>query len=286
MIRRLLLLAVPVALAVSACANDQLGQEPPVCQRDPSSIDFTTGLIIQMQAVPDAALVPCIDALPAGWDYEHVVAESGRSRFWISSDRMGENFLEVTLTPSCSPSLLADIGIFQPGVDEYRDVEMVSSSVNPVIITVTGREVDYAQVLKNLIEGESLNDRRPFVRLDTRDVPLAEKVSEAQDAGDPIIIVGEQDMLANTADLQLPGETGTRRGLGISELIDRLDDRLPAPRYEGTWTYVFQGGCITYEFDAEGPDVDTLEERDVAVALGFLDADNARQVLRDAGVMQ
>ena len=92
-------------------------------------------------------------------------------------------------------------------------------------------------------------------------------------------------MLANTADLLLPGETVGRRGLAIDDLIDRLDDNLSAPSYQGSWTYVFAGGCITYEFDAEGPDVDTLDD-DVPVAVGFLDAENARQVLRDAGVIE
>lgn len=285
MTRPLVLLAGVVALLVTACANDQLGQDPPVCQRDPSSIEFTTGLIIEMQAVPEAVLVPCIDALPAGWDYENVVAQSGRSRFWISSDRMGDNFLEVTLTPSCTPDESADFGISQPGVEEYRNVENVSSSVSPVIISVTGREIDYAQRIKRLIEGESLNGRRPFVELDRRDLPLSAKVAEAREAGDPIIIVGEQDMLAGTADLVLPGETSARRGLDIDEVIDQLDDRLPPPSYTGTWMYTFAGGCITYEFDARGPDVDTLLD-DVPVAVGFLDAENARQVLRDAGIIE
>jgi riboflavin biosynthesis pyrimidine reductase len=153
-----------------------------------------------------------------------------------------------------------------------------------VIVPVTGREANYARSIETELEARQINDRDVFVVFDTSDDPLADKVAAAAGRDRPIIVVDEQDALARTATLQMPDETQSVRGLDLEDLFERLEDRLAKPSFVGTWYRVFEGGCITYEFDAEGTGVDRLAE-DVEEALGLFPAGVVRQAMRSAGLL-
>jgi hypothetical protein len=56
-------------------------------------------LLLMAQSVPTASLVPCVQALPAGWTLGEVQVGDGRSRILLNSDRGG--VLTVELTGSC-----------------------------------------------------------------------------------------------------------------------------------------------------------------------------------------
>ena len=61
------------------------------------------GVILMAQSVPTATWVPCISAaLPLGWQFHHFDARNGVSRFWLDSDRDGQQAVEVRLTESCA----------------------------------------------------------------------------------------------------------------------------------------------------------------------------------------
>ena len=50
------------------------------------------------QSVPTATWVPCIrTALPLGWNFHHLDARNGVARFWLDSDRDGQQAVEVRL---------------------------------------------------------------------------------------------------------------------------------------------------------------------------------------------
>ena len=283
---RRFLAVVVLALVAGACGNSNLGRAVPACPVDPNVITtFSGAIILEMQAVDTAEYVPCLNDLKAGWSYEDLVPERGLSRFWLDSDRLGSHFLEVSLTPSCevgSASELTTDGV--TGVTEFREVELVGSSVTMVIVPATGREADYARIIEAELEARQINDRDVFVVFDTSDAPLAEKVASAAARDRPIVIVNEQDALDGTATLRMPDESQSTRGLDLDDLFDRLEDRLPEPSFEGTWFRVFEGGCITYEFDAKGPGVDRLAG-DVEDALGLFPAGEARRILRSAGIL-
>lgn len=72
-------------------------------------------LILTAQAVPSAALVPCVAELPAGWSYAGTDIRSGRARFWLDSDRGGLHAVEVELTRSCDTSKAVEV---RPAPDE------------------------------------------------------------------------------------------------------------------------------------------------------------------------
>lgn len=280
-----LAIVVALALAASACANSNLGREIPACPTDTGAINsMGSSMILQMQAVDTAEYVPCLNDLKVGWSYEHLVAERFQSRFWLDSDRLGSRFLEVTLTPECEWGAATEVSASQDDASEYRDIEVTGSTVTIVIVPVTGRETAYALGIEGELEARQINDRQVFVVFDERQIPLAEKVSNASGRDRPIIIVDEQDALAGTATLQMPGETQSVRGLDLDELLDRIEDRLPEPSFTGTWFTVFQGGCITYEFDASGPGVDRLAG-DIEEALGLFPAGEIWGILRERGVV-
>ena len=58
-------------------------------------------MILAAQAVPSAALLPCVAALPSGWQVGGADIASGRSVFWLDSDQAGARAVTVTLSAAC-----------------------------------------------------------------------------------------------------------------------------------------------------------------------------------------
>ena len=279
--RRRLGLGLVLLLVGSACANNQLGRAVPECRGD-----LTSTMVIQIQSVPSAEFVPCINELQFGWEYLDLVPKLGNSRFWISSDRSGDRFLEVVLTDGCQVDASLGSSEILSGVNQYRDVTVVSSRAFVTIAPASDREVPYAEVVERTIEAEAINGRTVIVTYDQRDLPLTVKIDEAHDRGRPLIVIEQQDELnsPSTVGLALPGESSIRRAIELEELTERLDGFLVKPSYKGKWVMVFDGGCITYLFDAEGPEVETLIG-DVTNGLGFFPAGEVQRQLRDAGLL-
>jgi hypothetical protein len=278
---------IAMALLTASCANANLGRSVPACPPDRDAISqITATMVLQMQAVDSAEYVPCLNDLNAGWTYEDLVPQRGESRFWLDSDRLGTSFLEVTLTAACDVSGLSEIAGSEADVAEYRDVDLIGSTVTVVIVPVTGREKEkeYAQGIEAELEARQVNDRQVFVVFDDDDAPLADKIDEARQRDRPIIVVDEQDVAFGTATLQMPDDDLARRGLDVDDMLDALEDRLPEPSFTGTWARVFEGGCITYEFDAKGPGVDRLAD-EVEDALGLFPAGEVRRAMRAVGLL-
>jgi hypothetical protein len=53
------------------------------------------------QAVPSAILFPCIERLTPGWSYGGSEVRSGYVHFWLDSDRVGTDAVDVTMTAAC-----------------------------------------------------------------------------------------------------------------------------------------------------------------------------------------
>jgi hypothetical protein len=176
-VKRLALAAVALAVVTAGCARHDLNLSPacPQIGEGPEDSEVSGSMTLMVQSVPDAALYPCVDRLRPGWRTEFVDAERARTTIALSSDRLGRNFLEVVLTPSCRPS------------DDAVELTVVQGEAGLVL---------YQDV-------------------------------EKQPAGQ--------------------------------------DDE---GEYEGSWWYVFDGGCVEFMFDAEGPGIDNLDE-DVREAFTF-----------------
>lgn len=108
-----------VTLVLSACTAAGLesvtsrtwGSVSPAC-------DFRNGsvLVLEAQSVPTAALIPCIERLPVGWRLSDIETQTGLTRFRLDSDRHGEKFLEVSLSPTCAPELEGEAYIVGGGI--------------------------------------------------------------------------------------------------------------------------------------------------------------------------
>jgi hypothetical protein len=77
-------------------------------------------MILAAQAVPSAALVPCISALPAGWQVGGAEIASGYARFWLNSDQAGDSAVTISLSAACDVSGAQEISSDQPGARRFE----------------------------------------------------------------------------------------------------------------------------------------------------------------------
>jgi hypothetical protein len=84
--------------------------------------DCGTGhtMILAAQAVPSAAQVPCISALPAGWQIGGTDIGSGHAKFWLDSDQAGPQALTITLASACDVSGARPAPSDQPGTRRFE----------------------------------------------------------------------------------------------------------------------------------------------------------------------
>jgi tRNA A-37 threonylcarbamoyl transferase component Bud32 len=90
-----------------------IGASPPPCGTGHS-------MILAAQAVPSAALVPCVAALPSGWSVAGADIETGHSRFWLDSDQAGSSAVTVTLSATCDLSGARAVPSDQPGARRFE----------------------------------------------------------------------------------------------------------------------------------------------------------------------
>ena len=60
-------------------------------------------LVLMAQSTPTATLLPCLDELPDGWQLGEMDIDSESARFWLDSDRGGEDAVAVVLEEQCDP---------------------------------------------------------------------------------------------------------------------------------------------------------------------------------------
>jgi membrane-associated phospholipid phosphatase len=111
------LAAAVIALWVSVNAfrpAAAIGAYPPVCGTGHS-------MILSAQAVPSAAKLPCIAALPSGWTPGGGTdIRNGRVLFWLDSDLAGPRAVTVTLTATCDTSGAQRVPSDQPGAERFE----------------------------------------------------------------------------------------------------------------------------------------------------------------------
>jgi membrane-associated phospholipid phosphatase len=107
-----LLAAVEISVSAFKPASN-LGAYPPVCGTGHS-------MILSAQAVPSAAMLPCIAALPSGWTVGGTGIGNGHARFWLDSDQAGPSAVTITLTAACDTSGAVRIPSDQPGAKRFE----------------------------------------------------------------------------------------------------------------------------------------------------------------------
>jgi len=78
-------------------------------------------MILTAQAVPSAAMLPCLAALPSGWSIGGGAdITSGKASLSLNSDRAGPAAITVTLTATCDTSGAQQIPSDQPGMRRFE----------------------------------------------------------------------------------------------------------------------------------------------------------------------
>jgi hypothetical protein len=90
-----------------------LGASAPTCGTGHS-------MILSAQAVPSAAMLPCLAALPSGWSIGGADISSGKVSLSLDSDRAGTGAITITLTAACDTSGAQQIPSDQPGMRRFE----------------------------------------------------------------------------------------------------------------------------------------------------------------------
>jgi len=269
--RNPLLMLLATAVMASGCST-HLGRTTPVCDENVIS----TAVILSAQSVRGTAYVPCINNLQPGWEYEHLVARSGQSRFWLNSDRVGDHFLEVTLASSCDITGAAERNSDEAPIPLYIDEITIDYRVNVTIVPEGegGDQGDYAAEIAQEIGATRVGNRLVQVTLDSSDLPTAERIRLALDKGRAVMVVGPREHEDGTVELHIQhgGETVAEvtPGMRPTDAVEEIAEPLGDPVYRATWYYPFESGCVTYRFDAKGAGSEQIA-REVMTALGLLD---------------
>jgi hypothetical protein len=135
-----LLAVTTVAVLVGGNAffpAENIGAHPPDCGTGPS-------MILAAQAVPSAAVLPCLAALPSGWQLDGVDIASGKASFWLDSDRAGVRSATITLAAACDTTGARQIPSDQPGTRRFeRPLSLVPQFSGERFYTFPGGCVTY-----------------------------------------------------------------------------------------------------------------------------------------------
>jgi hypothetical protein len=116
---------------------ENIGAHPPDCGTGPS-------MILAAQAVPSAAVLPCLAALPSGWQLGGVDIASGKASFWLDSDRAGGRSATITLAAACDTAGARQIPSDQSGTRRFeRPLSLVPQFSGERFYTFPGGCVTY-----------------------------------------------------------------------------------------------------------------------------------------------
>ncbi|MGI9528269.1 MAG: hypothetical protein ACR2NG_01035 [Acidimicrobiia bacterium] len=274
--RRYLVTIAAVAMIAAGCANT-LGRSVPECDRG------TGTLVLAVQSVPTSDYISCVEGLKAGWEYEDLEAKSGQSSYTLDSDRMGQSFVRIDNVESCDVGEATLVDTDDRGIELWKDidaeleVEIAVVPEGPTTAT-SARVVDIVLQLQD----QELRGRPIVVTPLVEDEPTAARIEAAASTGAYVIVISIRDAEEGTVTLLMSGASVEVEVDSLSDALEMIEGAVPKPYYSGNWFYVFDRGCVTYTFDAEGPGVSSIED-DIEIALSLFDAEEFRQIARDAG---
>jgi membrane-associated phospholipid phosphatase len=119
--RRVLVTASMLAVAAAAIGLASTAFRPAVNMGTAAPVCGTGHpMILSAQAVPSAALLPCIAELPSGWTAAGADIRNGRSTFWLDSDQAGARAVTISLTATCETAGAVRIPSDQAGAARFE----------------------------------------------------------------------------------------------------------------------------------------------------------------------
>jgi len=95
---------------------------PPECDRDDGD-----QVVLMVQSVPTAQLIPCLQTLPSGWTFGGLGMRAGRSEMFLDSDRAGVRAVSVVLVRRCNVDGATEVPSDEPGTRRYERVRLTST---------------------------------------------------------------------------------------------------------------------------------------------------------------
>jgi len=277
-VKRKLLIGL-VAIAALAAGCSRLGTGLPSC-RIPAS-DPNAAMVLALQAVPEAEYSPCVNALPLGWEEVDFEVESGLAT--LEFRRAVEPFLKVSLTPDCDPGAAVEVPSDVPDARRFEDISQVTDAIAVTIVPDGERPRIYALSLAAELEGTRVNDRPVDFSVDEdTQYSVRSRVNRALFSDQFVWIIGDLDIDEKTLELRASPEGEGAHGIDIDEALERMADMSEEVQYRGRWYLVFDGGCITYEFDADGALAGSIAD-DAEVTIGIYPNRELIKAARNAG---
>ncbi|MEE8330390.1 MAG: hypothetical protein V3R84_01310 [Acidimicrobiia bacterium] len=268
-----------MALLASSCGISTLGRAFPRCEFP--FVDIPVSVIMEIQAIPDAEFGPCINELEPGWTYHHMQHQSGNVRFFIDSDRLGDRFLTVNLSESCDPGSAAARAHPNNRITRFVEATEEIQPIDLVIVPTSDSAREYAARVGVDLAGQSVRGRPLTLQLADSKTP-DEDIGEALEDGAFVVIVSANDAARETMQGMAPGDDEIHTNLTLGDVLDGIEERVEEGTYRATWFHLFDGGCVTFEFDADGAGVETLVA-DVELAVGFADLADLKEQAKQAG---
>ena len=261
--KRAIVVAV-LASTLTGCNNLGLGEAD--CTPPERSVSAAT--VLNVQAVPSAKYTPCLDELRLGWDEVQWFFQNGSAGMEIIHSF--EPFLKVTVTESCDVS----------GADH---VESQPPDVRITIVPAGEGPLLRARLHVDDLTGTEIEDRKVTFTIDERiEEPIRARANLALLRDEYVWIIDELDAEEGTLELRSEGPALAARGVTPEEALELIGENLPDVFYRGDWYFTFEGGCITYAFDAAGTVAETVAD-DADDAIGFFPADELRELARREG---
>jgi hypothetical protein len=264
--RRSFVAIAAVTFLASGCSNLGLGEASCL----PPERGVSAANILTIQSVPTAKYTPCLDELRLGWDTVEWFAEDGRAGFRIT--RAISPFLTATVEESCNVASATKVESGYPDIDRYEAIESQATEIGITIIPSGDRPLLSSRLLVERLEGTEIDDRPVVFTIDENvDDQVGPRVNRALLTDSYVWLVSELDSEEGTVELRGRDPNLVGRGVSITQALELIDDSVPDVFYRGHWYFTFEGGCITYEFNAKGRLAETVAA-DAEDALGFYPA--------------
>jgi len=279
--RRLILTVGIVALIGTGCGGVGVGL--PACDTSPD--DPSGALVLTLQAVPRADYAPCLNSLKLGWDNVDFEVESDLMRLEIgrTTELEVDPFLEVRLTPACDIGDATPVSSGMEDVERFDNITQITDEIRVTIVPDGERPLIFAGSLADSLAGVEIEDRPVVFTVDEDiDFSVRSRVNKALFVDQFVWIINDLDIDEETLEVRSTPDGEDARGLTVEEALDHIEDVTPEVSYRGQWYYVFNGGCITYDFDAEGTLAATIAA-DTEETVGFYPSAELREAGRRAG---
>ena len=275
--RRIMLLAVFALLAAACGGNLGLGQADCASPAD----NISSSNILSVQAVPSAKYTPCLNELRVAWDSVDWFAEDGKAGLKIV--RSFDTFLTSTVTATCDVSGAVPVDSGYPDINRFEDIDAQPPEIEIAIVPSGEGPLSHALALVDQLAGDEIDDRPVAYSIDDAiDESVSSRVEVALSENKYVWVVDEVDVEDGTVQLRVDRASATENGLKPKDALERIEDVVPGVFYRGRWFFTFEGGCITYDFDASGSLAETVAA-DADDALGFYPAFELREFAEENG---